>query len=906
MHWWRKTNRERDLTREMRDHLDLEVAEQRARGLSADDALHAAQRVFGNAALVKEDVREAWGWTWLDQFGSDVQFGLRSMGRNPGFTIVAVLSLALGIGANTAIFTLIDAVLLKMLPVKNPQELVLFEWSSLHGHPMGAHRMDGNSWEENGLDFGTSFSYPSFQQLRARTQNLTDLFAFTDLGDHLNFVADGEAALARGQAVTGNYFTVLDVRAATGRLFEETDDRANSTPVCVISDGYWKRRFGGSANAIGKNVIIAGAPFTIVGVTPPEFFGVQQGRSVEVWLPLATQLFAPPDPTRRYSPVDGGYWWLKVIGRRKPEASTAQAALELDALFKQTVTLDDASPSRESRPVMPSLVLTPCGQGLDQLRRQLSKTLYILMCLVGLVLLVACANVANLLLARSTARQKEIGVRLSLGASRGRLIRQLLTESVLLAFLGGTLGMVLAYGGSGLLVTLITRADSLNLGPDLRILGFTAAACLLTGLLFGLAPALRATRVDLTPALKRGSRGGAGGSRMGLAKALVVAQAALSIVLLFGAGLFVRTLLNLEHLNTGFEKENLLLFGVNPGKAGYQPAVLKDLYGQIQQRLAGLPGVTSATASLHLLLSGSSRSDRVWVPGYSAKPGDRMDVRIMPAGPNFFQTMKIPLLRGRDFQENDNEAAPKVILVNETLVKRFFAGRDPIGEHIGWNAPNANMEIVGVVKDAKYDSLRRDAPATVYQPYQQADNLSWMHFEVRTVRNPKALIPDVRAAVADLDRNVALFDVKTQTEQVDELLLQERLFAKLSSFFGLLALTLACVGLYGIMSYSVVRRTGEIGIRMALGAQRWNILAMVQCETFLLVGIGVAIGIPTSLLTTRFAADVISNLLYGLAATDLTTIGIAAVLMMAVAAIAGFLPARRASRVDPTVALRYE
>jgi predicted permease len=899
---------EESLEEELRSHLDMAVELNLRNGMSPEQARREALLNFGGIAQTKEVYREQRGLPMIETALQDLRYGVRMLAKSPGFTAVAVLSLALGIGANTAIFTLIDAVLLKMLPVRNPQELVLLRWSVPSGIPVGSHRVDGNTWDENGRNLGTSFSYPAFQQIRARNRAFTDVFAFTGLGDHVNVISKGEAGLARGQTVSSNYFSALGVQPTTGRMFVETDDRVGAPPVCVISDGYWKRRFGRDNSIAGKAISIAGVPFTIVGVTPPEFFGVQPGSAIDVWVPLSIKPLVAPVSDKKFSDfASTDYWWVLIMGRLKPGVSERQAAAGLDVIFKQSATPDVASPDKR---ILASLELTPASHGLDQLRRQFSRPLFILMGIVGLVLLIACANVANLLLARAKSRQKEIGVRLSLGASRGRLIRQLLTESALLASLGGALGLALAYWGSGLLITFISPANnklSLNLSPDFRVLGFAAAMCLLTGLLFGLAPAWRATRVELTPALKQSTSGlSAGRLRLGLAKTLVIAQAALSLVLLFGAGLFVRTLVNLKNLDTGFDKDNLLLFGINPTTAGYKGPALNDFYARVQQRVAALPGVVSATASLHLLLSGSMRGNSIWVSGYNPKPGEELSVRVVPAGSNFFETMKIPLLRGRDFNERDNESAPKIAVVNQTLVKRYFANRDPIGQRIGWDRESPAMEIVGVAKDAKYDSLRRDAAPTIYHPFRQANNLNWMHYEVRTAGDPKTFIPDVRSAVAALDRNVPLFDLKTQTEQVDELLLRERLFAKLSSFFGLLALLLACVGLYGIMSYAVVRRTSEIGIRMALGARRADILGMVLQETLVLVTIGIALGIPASLMAARFAASVFSGLLYGLKATDVTTVVIAAVLLMAVAAFAGFLPARRASLVEPTVALRYE
>ena len=839
----------------------------------------------------------------------DLRYGLRMLAKNPGFTAVAVLSLALGIGANTGIFTLIDAVLFRMLPVQNPRELVLFQWSAPIDHPIGSHWMNGNVWDENGRSYGTPFSYPAFEHVRAHNEVLSEATAFISIGS-VNVVADGAAALASGQMVSGNFFSLLGIQPVVGRMFTASDDRLGAAPVCVISDGYWKRRFGGDRNIAGKTISLDGVLFTIVGVTPADFFGLQPGRSVEISVPLAAQPLVEP----RWDPkvslfTASDHWWVLIVGRLKPAVSAQQATANLDALFKQAVTLDaDSRPGRT--PAMPSLELMPASHGLDQLRRQFSRPLFILMSVVALVLLIACANVANLLLARATARQKEIGVRLSLGASRLRLVRQLLTESALLACFGGVLGVLLAYWGSSLLVTFLSPAGRpllLDVHPDWLTLGFTALVCIVTALLFGLAPAWRATRVDLTPSLKQASqRVGGGRLRLDFSKTLVIAQTALSMVLLFGAGLFVRTLVNLKTLDAGFDKENLLLFGINAAQAGYKGRALSEFYDRVQHSVAALPGVTSATSSLHLLLSGSTRSNDIWVPGYTPKAGEKMIVRVLPAGSGFFTTMKMTLLRGRDFNERDNEVAPKVAVVNETFVKLYFAGRDPVGQRIGRNPGQADTEIVGVARDAKYNSLRRETAATVYMPFRQSDNLPLMHYELRTSVSPQSLIPAVRNLVRSLDRNIPLFDVKTQTEQVDELLLQERLFAKLSSFFGLLALVLACVGLYGITSYAVVRRTAEIGIRMALGAQRWNVLRMVLSQAMFLAALGVLLGVPAALLTTRYTQKFIADLLYGLKATDVTTIAIAAAILIAMAVIAGFVPARRASRVDPIRALRYE
>ncbi len=823
---FRKRRLEEDLDQELRSHTELATEANLGQGMGREHARRAALLTFGGIEQTKEIYRDQRGLPRIETMLQDIRYGLRMLAGSPGFTAVAVLSLALGIGANTAIFTLVDAVLLKMLPVRNPKEIVLLRWAVPAGqHPLGARSMEGNDWIEKGRNLGTAFSYPAYREIRARGQGpgqpFSEVFAFKGLGE-LNVLVDGQASLAFAQLVSGDYFHALGVNPVGGRMLTASDDHAGTPPVCVISNLYWQRRFGGETSAIGKSIAINGAPVTIIGITPPEFFGLQPGKAVDISLPLATQPLILPHPDPKMSMfTTPTYWWVLIMGRLNPGVTEQQAITRLEPIFQQTVT-EKQSGSKGDRSAMATLEVVPGSQGIDGLRRQFSRPLLILMGMVGMVLLIACANVANLLLARANTRRQEIGVRLSLGAPRSRLIRQLLTESVLLSFLGGALGIALAWWGSRILVTFISSARTpieLNLSPDLRVLCFAAGACLLSGLLFGLAPALRATRVDLTPSLKRGAG-------LGMGKMLVVAQAALSVVLLFGAGLFVRTLVNLESLNTGFDKDNLLLFGINASHAGYKDQALKNFYSQVQQRLSGLPGAVSATASTYLLLSGDSAGRRLWAQGYSPKQEERTFVRVLPTGSDFFRTMKIPLLRGRHFTARDSESAPKVAVVNETLVKLYFAGRDPIGQRIGWDRNKVDIEIVGVAKDAKYNSLRKDTPATVYHPFTQA-SIYAMHFEVRTAGAPQALIPDVRRAVAALDRKVPLYDVKTQTEQMDESLIQERLFAKLMSFFGGLALLLACVGLYGLMSYAVARRTGEIGIRMALGARRRNIIGMV-------------------------------------------------------------------------------
>jgi len=832
---------------------------------------------------------------------TDLRYGLRLLARTPGFTAVAVLSLALGIGANTAIFTLIDAVLLRTLPVKNPQELV-----SLNVAEPSEHRFP--RWTDGNSD--TAFPYTAYQQIRARNQVLSSLIAFKSLG-RLNAQVNGAAELARGQLVTPDYFRALGVRLVLGRDFAEDDDRAGADPVAIISYAYWQRRFGADPSVTARRIAINGVSFAIIGVTMPEFFGLQAGSALDLSMPFAVQAQVLPSLAEPgvslFAAAD--HWWIEVMGRLKPGITEEQARANLDVVFRQSL-LEAQLPAKagEARAI-PGIRVVAGGRGLDSLRSQFSKPLFILMTVVGVVLLIACANIANLLLVRATARQKEIGVRLSVGATRARLVRQLLLESLVLASLGGLAGLALAYWGSSILVAMMQRGNFpivLDLRPDMSVLAFTAATCLLTGVLFGLTPAVRATRADLVPALKQSASNLASGhGRLRLTRSLVVSQIALSLVLLFGAGLFVRTLVNLETQNVGFSRDNLLLFGIAPREAGYKGTRYANLCREIQTRIAGLPGVKSATSSLHLLLSGSIRGNGIAVPGYSPAPKENMSVQVLPVGTDFLSTMGITLLQGRDLTAHDDENAPKVGLINQAMARKYWAGRNAVGQH--FKMGKLDLEVVGVVQDAKYSSLRRETPPIVYHPYvQDMDSMPHMHFEVRTAGDATPLLPAVRQAVRSIDSRLPLFDVRTQTQQIDELLLQERLFARLTGFFGALALILVGVGLYGVMSYTVARRTNEIGIRMALGAQRGNILGMVLREVLLLVGLGVALGVAGSFATARLAQATVSGLLFGLKIDDATVIVLAAVVLVTVATLAGLVPARRASRVDPMVALRYE
>jgi predicted permease len=914
----RRNQFDRELEEEMKFHLEMKMEENLQAGMGPAEASSAATRQFGNQTLLQEMSREMWGVRSIETLFQDLRFGLRMLLKNSGLTCVAALSLALGIGANTVVFSLLDVVLLKTLPVKQPEQLVLFGWFSGDKTIFsGVVNMERD--KATGLQTGTSFSYPAFERLRARNQSLSDIFAFARLRQPTVSV-DGQAEVVAGQVVSGNYFAGLGAPALLGRTLTDGDDRGGAEPVAVISYNYWQRRFGGDPAVVGKVVYLSDTAFTIVGVTPPEFYGTLDIVTPPPDISVALALLPQVMPSGSYSLGDTQRWWLNIMGRLKPGVSARQAQVELDLALQQHVAELQKS-IKDQRDAL-RLDLASGSQGLVQARRKFSEPLRLLMTIVGLVLAVACLNVANLLLARAAMRRKEIAVRLAAGASRFRLVRQLLTESLLLAALGGGLGLAFAYWGKDALLAFhpMEGAATLpDLNLDLRVLGFTAAVTMLTGLLFGLAPALRATRVDLISALKDGA-GHTRHSRSRLSKGLVVAQVAMSLLLLIGAGLFVRTLRNLTRIDVGFNRENLLLFYVNPGAIGYKGERLANLYPQLLECIETTPGVHSATFSENLLLGASSASS-FCAPGYTPQPGEIMSVPRLSVGANFFETMEMPILQGRALTRHDSEAligalgasqspggkAPKdfvmprrVAVINQTLARKYFSNVDPIGRRFSFFSnceDGGGIEIVGVVRDATYGDLKQEIRPTVYHPYVQPPRgvPAQMSFTVRTAGDPAAMAPVIQQAVRAVEPRLPLFAVKTQEAQIAELLSPARLFASLSGFFGLLALVLVAIGLYA-------RRTHEIGVRMALGAQRGDVLRLVMRETLWLALAGVAIGLPATLVATRW----IASQLFGLAPYDPLTITLVTLLLIAVMTLAGYLPARGAAQVDPLIALRCE
>jgi len=907
---FRRESMEAELDEELRAHLEHQVEKLVQSGFPVGAARRRARLEFGGVDQVKEECRDARGVRFIETMTQDLRYSLRTLARNPAFTTVTVLTLALGIGVNTAIFSLINAVMLKSLPVRQPEQLVLFQWASREFPVMVPSLRGSSKPDKYGQFTSTSFTYAAFEETRASNKVLSGICAFADSG-RLNLIVGGQAGLAEADLVSGDCFSTLGVQPILGRLLEPADDRPEAPRAAVISYGYWRRRFGGDASVVSKSVVLNDVPFTIVGVSPPEFFGVQPGRSVDLWLPLHAASQVLPD--LEWSRTN---WWLLMMGRLKPGVSQSEALANLQVIFRQSVTAGVKSLPKEAE--IPHLELESGSKGLDSLRSEFSQPLFILMTVVGLVLLIACANVANLLLERAASRRREIAVRLALGAGRGRLIRQLLTESLTLSATGGAAGLLLAFWASNLLVVMMSSGTDridLHVRPDLYVLVFTAALSVLTALLVGLAPALRGTSVNLTPALKAGPTGAGGkprrfaGLRFGLAKGLVVAQVAISLVLLVGAGLFVRTLANLENENIGFDRRNLLLFAIDPTQQGYKGVRLARFYEELQGRLKAIPGVRSVSLSMHPLLKGEISVWGLVLDDYvpPPRPGrndNAIDVHVNKVGPDFFATMGIPLLLGRTIQPEDTATSPMVVVVNEAFAHKYLEGQSPVGRRAGWEGEGrSKIEIVGVVKDTRYGQLRHDPPPTCYVPYTQyPDHLGAMYFEVRTAGDPKNWLASVGDAVRSLDKEIPILDAKTQTEEIDEAVFQERIFARLTSLSGVLALLLACLGLYGLMSYSVARRSNEIGIRMALGAQRAGILRWVLIEALALVFCGLALGIPIAL----GAARLISSKLYGLKPNDVLTLSLATLLLVAVAILAGYIPARRATKVDPAVALRYE
>ncbi|MCU1241098.1 MAG: permease [Candidatus Acidoferrum typicum] len=884
-----------DLEEEMRLHVELRERENVDSGMNADDARAAARRRFGNSTVLKEKSHMTWGWEWLENLVQDASYGVRAMRRSPGVTLIALLSLALGIGANTAIFSLMDAVMLKSLPVKEPVRLVLFG---------------------DGLDQGISdgfpnpslYSYPFYREMQNKNQVFSDVAAAFSMTDRIHGFVEGrsEAEPMNIQLVSGTYFPMLGVQTALGRTLSEDDDRTQGGhSVAVVSYAWWAGNLGRDPSVLGKRLTIGSTAFSIVGVAPREFFGTKVGESPDIWVPLSMQKEIPPG-WNGYN--DEMFESLHLMARLKPDVSMAEGNANANLLFQQILRGFASAPrTRENLQKLDKtrVELNSMATGFSRLRWQFSEPLKVLMAVVGLVLLIACANIANLLLARSIARARELSVRQALGAGRSRLIRQLLTESLVLAIAGGTIGIAFASGASGLLVRMVSDGrEALQLGVpvDVRLLVFTLGVTLATALLFGTIPAFRATRVNLTDSLKAGRSLSGAAAKGRLAKALVISQVALSLVLLVGAGLFVRSLVNLTNVDTGFNRENVIRLRVDPSSVGYgEDARLIGMYEQIDERVSQLPGVVAASFSIFTFNEGTW-NNRIWVQGYFSGHSET-DVHHNGVGNGYFAAMGIPLLAGRTFGPQDTATSPRVGVISETMARTLFPKGSPIGQRYGRGGPEhaGDIEVIGVVKDVKIHSLDEETQLCDYLPYTQ--NVRYLNdFEVRYTGDSDAAIAAIRQAIHEAHRTLPISDVMTLNEQVERSTTNQHLVAELSAFFGLLAVFLSCIGIYGLMSYVVSRRTNEIGVRMALGAERSQVLWSVMRESLWLVTLGIAIGVPVAFTGSRL----ISSMLYRLRASDPITMFASIGVLSAVAALAGYLPARRASLVDPMVSLRHE
>jgi predicted permease len=823
----------------------------------------------------------------------DVRYGLRMLRKSPGFTVVAVLTLALGIGANTAIFSLLNQVLLQTLPVKSPRQLVL---------------LDAPGPNSGSIHGDNAFSYPMYRDIRDQNSVFSGALGLWGFDASLSY--DRSTERVRGELVTGNYFDVLGVRPTLGRAFTPDDDiNPAGHPLVMLSYSYWQRRFGGNRSILGQAVDVNSLPLTIIGVAPPGFFGLEVGNATDIFVPMMMKAAMTPGWDGMNDRRD---LWLNIFARLDPAQRPEQAEAAMNVLFHQILEGEAQDPrigsSFRERFVAKHLYLRDGSRGRSSLREHFATPLLVLMGFVAIVLLIVCANIASLLMTRGAARQKEMAIRLALGAGRGRITRQLLVESILLACIGGGLGIVLAlWVGSALLRMTPAQPQSLTFSasPDAGVLIFTFAVSVFTGVLFGLIPAIQGTRQAVAQTLRSEATSVAGGrTHARLRKVLVTAQVALSLLLLIGAGLFARSLYNLRTLDTGFKADHLLEFSIDPSLNGYDDPREVVLFSQLQDRIKNLAGVKGVSAADIAPVSGDDNMSTISVEGYQAKEQENMNPNVNHIGADYFATLGVPLVMGREFTAADAKGAPKVGIINEKARDYWFHGENPLGRHFGFGGRRGNpdIEIVGVVKDTREHSLRDEIPRFVYTPYMQGTNIGQLSFLIRTSRDPSALAPLVRQEIGNLDSSIPVFNIKTMDTQLDEALYTERMIAMLSVLFGGLAALLAAIGLYGVMSYNVARRTAEIGIRMALGASRGSAVWLVMREVVLMAGAGIVIAVPLALVLAGY----VRSQLYGLAATDALTLILATGLLAGVSLVAGFVPGFRASRINPIQALRYE
>ncbi|HEX3747005.1 MAG TPA: ABC transporter permease [Bryobacteraceae bacterium] len=873
---------EAELDEELAFHLEHETGKLMRSGLSPEEARRRARMAMGGAAQIKEDVRDQWIWRWCRDLARDVRYAIRALRQSPTFTAVAVLSLALGIGANTAIFSILNAVIMKPLPVLEPDRL---------GHVFSG----GDDSSSNAI----------WEQLRDHNDVFSSAFAYAHA--EFDLAAGGEKRPIKGIYASGDYFRTLGVGAQVGRVLTVGDDRRGAAPIAVLSYGFWQRAYGGDPQVAGHTIRLSGHPFEIVGVTPRSFFGLDIGSTFDVIVPLTSEALIDAERPQ----LDGrSYWWLSIIGRLKPGVSFAQAADRLAVLSPAVynASADEQMDRQERAEFGKGILHLKPAAGLSYLRDQYKRSLLVLMSIAGLVLLIACVNIANLLLARAGARGREIAIRQAVGAGRGRLIRQLLTESVVLSMAGAACGVVLArWFGPAVVAMISQRGESLwlDLAPDLRVLAFTSGTAILTGILFGLAPAVKATRTATAESLKQGGRSLSerlGGWRLG--RVLVVLQVALSLLLVVGAGLFVGTLRNLARQSLGFRAEGVLLVSADLQQTHDSPERQADLAAELLTRVRAIPGVVAAARAAVTPLSGSSWGTMIRVDTGGVKRQLYGSMNLV--SPGYFATMQTPLLRGRDFGPADTAESPHVAILNEQAAREFFPGADPVGKTysaLGFDRTETTVEIVGVAADAKYRTMRDPVPSTVYTPITQKPYPMPLTgtYEIRFAGSAAGVVGGVKEAARAVDPRISL-EFRFLSAQVASAYLQERLVALLAAFFGLLALVLACAGLYGVVSYGGSRRRSEVAIRLALGSSRAGVLWLMLRDVAALVLTGVPLGLAGSWLCGRL----VRSMLYGVTPSDPLTLAGASAVLLAAAFLAGFWPARRAARMDPVVALREE
>ena len=903
---------DREFSEEIETHIQLLASRFERQGMSPENASIAARRQFGNAPLHHQHRRDLRSFLVLATLARDLRFASRQLYRNPLITFIAIASLGLGIGANTAIFSIAKRVLFDTLPVHNPKELRVLTWiTSPSSNPASTHQQpvppvwgDIFSTPAGGFSSNT-FSYPVYQALLKHSTAFRSLIAFKDIS--ITATIDGTPQLVSAELLSGNAFESLGLNPTIGRSITPADDAApGAGPVAVIADSFWSQQFARSPSAIGKIIAINGIPFTIVGVAPAPFAGLDTATPTRIFLPITMQpLVVPRAQHGTVSLLDNPQsWWVQIIARLRPELPEHQTQAQLDVVLRQAALSASTYPGGMDTF---HLRLDPGTRGQDNLRGVLAQPSWILLALSGLVLLLACVNLANLLLARAASRRREISTRLAIGATRGHILRQMLTESLLLSSLGGLAGLALGYLGRNAIPGMIADpvlAAAMHASFDWQVLAFTAAVSLATGILFGLVPAWQATRTNLTSSIKisgDSTQTTPTGSRLNVGKGLVVLQIALSAILQLGAALFVRTLINLSSKPLGFRADHLLLFRLNTSNARYTDPQMIALYRQLEEKLAAIPGVSSVSFSTIAVIGDGHSGSTFRRTGSSTQP---VRVQANTVGSAFFTTMGIPILQGRSFNTTDTPTSPAVAVINRALANQFFPDQNPIGQLFDADMDEATtpVQIIGIVGDTRYADLRSDTPPTFYLSHNQHLGAGRIVVEIRTQADPAAILPQVRATVASLDRNLPLLDVRTMTQQIASTLSNERIFAQLTAGFGILALILACIGIYGIMAYNVSRRTSEIGIRMALGAQANQVLALVLREVSWMALAGVTLGIAAALWLARF----IAAMLYGLQSWDpLTLAGVAALLIL-ISLLAGFGPARRASRINPTQALRHD